>query len=108
MYVDQGTATIANNDAVSSSVFMKNGIAGAIETPASLTGTALSFQVSLDGVTFFPLHATAGTAISYTVAANRVIPLDPSVFGAFPYLKLVSGSTELAERVFTIYIRAGS
>lgn len=108
MYVDQATATIAAAGTVSTAVFMKNGIAGAIQTPAALVGTALTFQVSLDGTTFIALYATGGTAISYTVAANRVIPLDPAVFGAFQFLKLVSGSTETDGAVFTIYIRAGS
>jgi hypothetical protein len=87
---------------------MNNGIAGAIITPAALTGTALSFQVSYDGTTYTALYATGGTAISYTVAASRVIPLDPAIFGAFPYLKIVSGSAEAAARTFTIIIRAGT
>jgi hypothetical protein len=110
MYVSTVTVTIANGETVStatSSLFLAGGIAGAIITPAALTGTALSFQVSYDGVTFTPLYATGGTTISYTVAASRVIPLDPAVFGAFPYIKLVSGSAEGAARTFTVIVRAG-
>jgi hypothetical protein len=108
MYTNLATAVIPINDTTSGIVTLANlGIAGAIQTPAALTGTALSFLVSLDGTTFTALYATGGTLISYTVAASRVIPLDPAVFGAFPFLKLVSGSTELAARTFIIYIRAG-
>lgn len=111
MYTNIATATItvADSATVSSVVSMgQSGIAGAIEMPGTLTSTAISFQVSYDGVTFTALYATGGTAISYTVAASRVIPLDPAVFGAFPYLKIVTGSSELANRVFTVYLRAGT
>ena len=111
MYVSNISVTIASGDTVSTpttSLFIAGGIAGAIITPSALTGTALSFQVSYDGTTYTALYATGGTAVSYTVAASRVIPLDPAVFGSFPYLKLVSGSAEGADRVFTIIVRAGT
>lgn len=107
MYIDIASVTIANGETVSSAAFMKNGVAGAIQFPAALTGTALTFQVSYDGVTYTALYATGGSAVSYTVAASRVIPLDKEVFGAFPYIKLVSGSAEGAARTLIIYIRAG-
>jgi len=108
MYIDIAIATIPVDETVSNGVFLKNGIAGAIQMPAAMDGTALTFQVSYDDVTYTALYATGGTEISYTVAASRVIPLDPAVFGAFQYLKLVSGSTETASAEFIIYIRAGT
>ena len=110
MYVANVSVTIANGQTTSTAaaVFSAGGIAGAIITPAALTGTALSFQVSLDNTVFTALYDTSGSAVSYTVAANRVIPLNPDVFGSFPYLKLVSGSSEAADRTFIILVRAGT
>lgn len=110
MYVKNVEVTIASGQTVSTSasLFLNGGIAGAILTPAALTGTALTFQVSYDNVTFTPLYATGGTAVSYTVGTSRAIPLDPAVFGSFPYLKLVSGSAEGADRTLTILVRAGT
>jgi hypothetical protein len=107
MYIDIASVVIANGDTVSSAAFMKNGVAGAIQLPAALTGTALTFQVSYDGVTYTALYGTDGNAVSYTVAASRVIPLNKEVFAAFPFIKLVSGSAEGAARTLTIFIRAG-
>jgi len=78
----------------------------AIETPATLTGTSLTFKVSADNSTFTGLYDDTGTQYSVTVAASRVIYLDPSKFAAFQYLKLISGSTEAADRTFTLYTRA--
>jgi hypothetical protein len=109
MYIDKVDVliTIETSTTISSSAFMKNGVAGAIITPAALTGTALSFQVSYDDTVYTALYGTDGNAISYTVAASRVIPLNKEIFAAFPYLKLVSGTAEDANRTFTILIRAG-
>ena len=109
MYIDQALAvvTIATSDTVSASIYLKNGVAGAIITPSSLTSTTLSFQVSNNDVDYTALYDTSGSLISYTVAANRVIPLSKEIFGAFPYLKIVTGSSEAANRTFIVLIRAG-
>lgn len=109
MYIDQALAvvTIADSTTISASVFLKNGVAGAIIMPSAITSTTLSFQVSIDDTAYTALYDTAGSLISYTVAANHTIPLNKEVFGAFPFLKIVTGSSELANRTFIILIRAG-
>ncbi len=109
MYIGTVNAiiTIATSTTISNGVFMQGGIAGAILMPAALTGTALSFQVSIDDTVYTALYDTTGSAVSYTVAASRIIPLNKEVFASFPYLKIVSGSAEGANRTFTIFIRAG-
>ncbi len=109
MYVNavEVVIVVATSTTVSSAAFMKNGVAGAIIMPAALTGTAISFQVSIDDTVYTPLYDTSGSAISYTVAASRVIPLNKEIFASFPYIKIVSGSAEAANRTFTILIRAG-
>lgn len=74
--------------------------------PATFTGTALTFEMSVDGTTFFPVVATtSGTALSYTVAQGKYSALDPTPFQGIRYLKLVSGSTEGADRVLTLAVK---
>lgn len=70
--------------------------------PAALDGSALAFLVSdaIDG-TFVPLVATdSGTAVSYTVAASTFAAIDPKDFQGVRFLKIQSGSSESADRVF--------
>ena len=98
---------IATSTTVSSEVDLNGTHLFAIGTPAALTGTAITFQVSdTGGGTFNALYDDSGTQYSVTVAPSRVIYLDPSIFAAFRFLKLVSGSAESANRTLKLYTRA--
>jgi len=77
-----------------------------IETPAALTGTAITFQGSIDGTTYVPVYEVGGAnAYSVTVGTSRAVALDHRVFAGINYLKLVSGSTEAAERTIKVVLR---
>lgn len=77
-----------------------------IQTPAALTGTAITFQASIDGTTYVPVYEVGGTnAYSVTVSTSRAVALDHRVFAAVNYLKLVSGSAEAAARIIKVLIR---
>ncbi len=65
--------------------------------PATMTGTAASFVVSDDDVTYQVL-TWEGTAVSFTVASAQNVSLDPSKFAGWRYIKYVSGGAEGAER----------
>jgi hypothetical protein len=76
-------------------------------TPAALTGTTLTFEVStaVDG-TFVPLKSTtSGTALSYTVAASGYYAVDPKDFYGVQFLKVKSGSAEGAARTVTLSLK---
>lgn len=73
----------------------------ALVTPAAVDSTSVTFQASVDGVTFTPMYDNAGTQLSATIAANRWIPLDTALFESVQYLKIVAGSAETADREFT-------
>lgn len=97
------TATIASSGTVSDAVNLWGTTAVAFQTPAALTGTAITFQGSVDaGVTFKVIKTSAGAAVSFVVAADGVYPLDPDTFAAFDQIKIVSGSTEVAERLILV------
>jgi hypothetical protein len=101
------TATIANGATVSDEMDLTSGRSlVAIQTPAALTGTALTFTAcSTSGGTFVPVYDTSGNAVSVTVSTSRYIPLTPASFVGIRYLKVVSGSAEAAARSITLYTR---
>lgn len=76
-----------------------------VQLPAALTGTALSFQASTDiAGTFTDVYNAAGK-ISITVAASRWVTLDPKDFQGLQFIKIVSGSTELAARTLGLTLK---
>lgn len=75
----------------------------AIETPAALTGTALTFQYTPDNGSTWKQVFKEGSAYSLTVAANRFIVVDPVVFKGLTQIRPVSGSNEAAARVIRFH-----
>jgi hypothetical protein len=72
-------------------------------TPAALTGTAVTFEGSIDGSTFRPLYDEA-TQYSVNVGTSRYVALKRQVMEPCKYLKVVSGSSEGALRTITLVI----
>jgi hypothetical protein len=66
-------------------------------TPAALTSTAFSIEVSHDGMTWVPVHNTDGTAFGVTVAPGRYTVIAPSVSFGWGHIRLV-GIAEGADR----------
>ena len=97
--------TIANSGTVSTAANLLGMRLVGIITPAALTGTELTFQASTDNSTFTAMYDENGAAIAVTVAASRwTVPVFTSFLGV-PYLKIVSGSAEAAERTITLIVR---
>ena len=99
--------TVPNGGTKSSIVDGRGHILVAISTPASLTSTTATVQVSLDGGTTW-LAATDpdGSPITITLAASRYIAVPvatmPAVNGM---LRLVLGSAEAAARSLHAHFR---
>jgi hypothetical protein len=77
-------------------------------TPATFDGTAITFQVSVDGTTYVVLNDPI-TGNPYTVAAalSEAYYFDPSVFLPWNFVKLVAGTVQATtDTVFTAIIRA--
>ena len=99
--------TIASGQTVSPETAVADGhtLVG-IETPAALTGTTLTLQVASEiGGTFQAFHDLSGVEVSIAMAADRRIRLLPSDFAGVQYFKIVSGSTEAADRTFKLFYR---
>lgn len=75
-----------------------NGTEGSFSVPAAITGTTLQPQFSNDNVNW----TAVGSAIS--VSANNTYPLPADLFKA-RFARLVSNSSEAAERTITLAIR---
>lgn len=101
--VDPITATIAISTTTSDAIVLYGTTAIAFQTPAALTGVAFTFLGSLDaGATFKTIKDQTGAAISFVVAADGTYPMDANTFAPYDQIKIVSGSTEAAERLIII------
>jgi formylmethanofuran:tetrahydromethanopterin formyltransferase len=100
------TVTIANGATTSDAINMNGFDLVSLVLPAALTSTAMSFQASIDGTNFFTLYNTGGAALTVTVGASRIVLFVPGDLGAFPFLKLVAGSTEAGTRSITAISRS--
>lgn len=96
------TVTIANA-ATKSSVAETYGLSVlGVYIPASLTGTAISFEASPDNSTFSPIYYS-GANYSIDVTTSKFIPFDkPALFAGVRYLKIVSNASEGGSRTLTL------
>lgn len=96
--------TIANGQTVSNAIDVREKILVGLQF-ATMTGTALTFQASSDGVTYVAVKDSAGASISYTIASNTYTVIQPAILAGVRYIKIVSGSAEAATRTITGIIR---
>ena len=78
-----------------------------VQFPASMTGTAITFDFALDNSTWVDVKETDATDTSYTVSAGDVLRVDPSgwAFASGGYLRVTSNGTEAADRSIILHFR---
>jgi len=78
-----------------------------IQFPAAMTGTAITFDFSLDNSTWVDVKETDGTEVQYTVSAGDVVRVDPSgwAFASNGYIRLTSNGSEAADRKIILHFR---
>jgi hypothetical protein len=97
-------ATIPSSGTTSDTLTMQNNrVPLAIVTPATMTGTSLTFRASWDGATFLPVFLE-GTQYSVTISASqaRHVALDRRAMDGVRLFQIVSGSTEGASRALSV------
>ena len=109
--IERANVTIASSGTTSTAAQVPSGkTLLAIVTPAALTGTAFTFEVSDDGgTTYTPVYKEA-TQYSVTVGTSRHIALDVTATRALlggsattpTSVKIVSGSSEAASRTIQL------
>lgn len=88
---------VAIGQSLSPAIDLGNGRLGRIGCPAAMDGaTKLTFQTSHDGATFRDLYDQFGTEYSVTVAVNRSVVPDLTMFAAARYLKVRMGTGAVA------------
>lgn len=103
--LEQLTATIANGQTISDAISSLGKTLVGLITPAAFTGTIITFQISMDGTTYKTFYNSAGAIATVTVGVDRHIGLVPADFAGARFFKLVSGSSEAAEREITVILR---
>jgi len=78
-----------------------------IQFPAAMTGSAITFDFSLDNSTWVDVKETDATDTSYTVSAGDVLRVDPSgwAFASNGYIRVTSDGTEAADRKLVLHFR---
>ena len=78
-----------------------------IQFPAAMTGTAVTFDFSMDNSAFLDVKETDGTDVSYTVSAGDVLRVDPSgwAFASNGYIRVTSDGREAADRSIILHFR---
>ena len=95
------TAVVLSGQTVSSKIDLWGTRAVTIAVPVGLTSIALTFQVSDDDVTYYPVRYADNSAFTITVsntAAAYALPVN--MFAGWRHLKAVCGSPEPADRTF--------
>lgn len=98
------TITVANSTTVSAAIYVGQKVPISLQMPATFTGATIGFQGSYDNVTYQTVNS-GGAAYTEQVAASKDVALNGDILKAFPYLKLVSGSAEGADRVIVVLTR---
>ena len=78
-----------------------------IQFPAAMTGSAITFDFSLDNSTWVDVKETDATDTSYTVSAGDILRVDPSgwAFASNGYIRVTSDGTEAAGRKLVLHFR---
>lgn len=97
--------SIANGQTVSGAIDLQGLVICQIIMPSAFTGTAITFQSSINDGTYQALYNSANTQMSITVATSRSYNIAPTDFAGCRFLKLVSGSAEGGSRTIGIVTR---
>lgn len=100
------TVTIASGQTVSNGIDIGDQQIVGVITPATLTGVAITFQGSHDGITYKAVTKEDGTNYSITVAASRYVMIPPTALPGVRFVKLVSGAVEGAARDIIVMLRS--
>lgn len=84
-------ATILSGASLSDGVNLAGHILCGVYMPAGWTAAGISFQASIDGVTFVDMYA-AGAELTSAAGASQYVALDSSVFLGVRAIKVRSGT----------------
>jgi hypothetical protein len=86
------SAVIANGTSLSGAFSVGGAVLCGVLMPAAWTTAVLTFQVSLDGVTFEDLYDSSGLEYSVTVQAGQYAAINASDMYGLQFFKVRSGT----------------
>ena len=98
------SVTIAASATASAGFGTGQATRGSFQLPSTFTGTAITFNVSNDGVTFVACPVEGNEAVTITVAASGSYSFPVKAFN-FRYLQLVAGSSQASLCTITLFTR---
>lgn len=116
--VSGGVVTISSGGALSDAINLNgrvNAPAGlrifGIMMPSSWTSADITFQVSIDGITYQDFYDSNGSEVTIAAEADAAYYIDPAVFATWVYVKIRSGISgtpvnQAADREITLVLRS--
>ncbi len=105
--LEDQNVTIASSGTESTALDLQGmGLVGML-IPSAFTGASVTFKASIDGTNFYDIYNSDNTQFSITVGTSRWYNLDIRDFLGARYVKIVSASSEGAERTITCIMRSG-
>ncbi len=103
-------AKFAPGTSLSAPIYLGAGTISGFQMPPAWDAANLTFQLSDDNVTYQNAYDSGGVEIVVNAVAGRFIPVDPSAFNGFLYVKLRSGTSgapvnQTAARTVQVYNR---
>lgn len=96
-------AVIAAGQTTSANFSLYGTTAAGLIVPAGMTGTSLSFKVSIDGINFAPLNYGDNTPVTINISSSLgATSLPPFVFFPWRFIQIVSNATEASQCILTI------
>ncbi len=104
--VDDAEVVISASGTTSNAIDLGGTALCGVYIPSGFQGTSITFQAAtaIDG-SFVAVKGKDGQNISATVAASQYTALDPADFAGVRFLKIVSGTTESAQRTLKLAAR---
>jgi hypothetical protein len=103
--VPGATVTILNGATVSNGIDLGTMRLVGFLLPV-MTGVAITFQASLDNVTYTIVKKLDGSSYSITTASSTYVVIPPDDLAGVRWIKFVSGAAEGADRIITPIVRA--
>lgn len=98
------SVTISSGQSVSSAFDSHGAIVCGLIFPSAFTGVTLRLQASVDGTNYYDVYRSDGTPVVIETTVSAYIPLLPEEMAALRFIKLVSSSSEAADRTIKVII----
>jgi hypothetical protein len=77
----------------------------ALSMPSAFTGASVTIKGSIDGTTFNTIYKD-GADFAISVAANKIVVLQPADMAAVNWIRVTAASAQAADRTINLVLRA--